>query len=302
MKTSSTTAKFRRISLLALAACALAVPAWAAKPNCAEGNSVSRKGNVGVLDVVGLTSDGRLVCFKDRSANKSDEIGTITGLQGTDTALIGIDFRVQDGLLYGVGNGGGVYTLDTTTAAATLVSQLTEPLTPGTLFGVDFNPAADRLRIVSDAGLSLRHNVNAGGVTIKEQSDLNYAVGVTANGVSGAAYVNNDLDPNTGTTLFDIDADGAPEVDQVVIQSPPNNGSLVATGKLGVDAEASVGFDIFSAPVGGTTVSNLGYAAISVGGAAGFYRINLLTGAASLVDLFDEPVVDIALPLATSSM
>jgi hypothetical protein len=31
-------------------------------------------------------------------------------------------------------------------------------------FGVDFNPAADRLRIISDAGQNLAHNVNAGGV------------------------------------------------------------------------------------------------------------------------------------------
>ena len=34
------------------------------------------------------------------------------GLSGNDTALVGIDFRVQDGKLYGVGNGGGVYTID----------------------------------------------------------------------------------------------------------------------------------------------------------------------------------------------
>jgi hypothetical protein len=35
---------------------------------------------------------------------------------------IGIDFRVQDGQLYGVGNGGGVYTIDTTNAQASLVN------------------------------------------------------------------------------------------------------------------------------------------------------------------------------------
>ena len=61
-------------------------------------------------------------------------------------------------------------------------------------------------------------------------------------GVTGAAYTNNDFEPNpatakTGTTLFDIDT----MLDQVVIQSPPNNGILVATGKLGVDADAAGG-------------------------------------------------------------
>ena len=49
------------------------------------------------------------------------------------------------------------------------MSQLTIPL-DGTVFGVDFNPAADRLRIISDTGQNLRHNVNAGGVTLMEAS------------------------------------------------------------------------------------------------------------------------------------
>ena len=49
-------------------------------------------------------------------------------------------------------------------------------------------------------------------------------------GLTGAAYTNNDLNqPSTATTLFDIDT----TLDQVVIQSPPGNGILVATGKLG---------------------------------------------------------------------
>lgn len=51
---------------------------------------------------------------------------------------------MQDGTLYGVDNGGGVYTIDPITGQATFVNALTVPLT-GTVFGVDFNPAADRL-------------------------------------------------------------------------------------------------------------------------------------------------------------
>jgi len=45
-------------------------------------------------------------------------LGRVWNLTGADTALVGIDFRVQDGKLCGVGNGGGVYTVDTTTAEA----------------------------------------------------------------------------------------------------------------------------------------------------------------------------------------
>jgi hypothetical protein len=58
--------------------------------------------------------------------------------------------------------------------------------------------------------------------------------------VTGAAYYNNDGDPDTATTLFTLD----PSRDQVAIQSPANAGLLAATGTLGVDADGDVGFDI----------------------------------------------------------
>ena len=121
--------------------------------------------------------------------------GTCSGLTGADTAIVGIDFRVQDQKLYGVGNGGGVYTIDATTAKATFVNSLTVPLS-GTFFGVDFNPVADRLRIVSDTGQNLAHNVNAGGVTASNTT-LSYtappATPEPAMGITGAVYTNNDL-------------------------------------------------------------------------------------------------------------
>jgi hypothetical protein len=248
------------------------------------------------LRVIGLTDDGRLVSFKARSPERTRQIGSVTGLTGSDTALIGIDFRVQDGKLYGVGNGGGVYTLDPKTAAATVVNALTVPLV-GTIFGVDFNPAADRLRIVSDAGQNLAHNVNDGGMTASNAT-LTYtappAAPVAALGVTAAAYTNNDLNqPSTGTTLFDLDT----TLDQVVIQSPPGNGVLVATGKLGVDTGSAVGFDIYSLLADGVTVANFPFATLAVNGKYRFYAVNLTTGQAYSLGRFDEAVVDIAIPL-----
>jgi hypothetical protein len=254
--------------------------------------------NVDKVRVIGLTDDGRLVSFREDSPRKARDIGSVNGLSGTDTALVGIDFRVQDGKLYGVGNGGGVYTIDTTTARAQLVNALTIPLN-GTAFGVDFNPAADRLRIISDTGQNLAHNVNAGGVTAANAT-LTYtappATPVTATGLSGAAYTNNDVAPAgapTATTLFDVDT----TLDQIVVQSPPGNGILVATGKLGFDAGPSAGIDIYSRLVGGVTVANRAFATLSVNGMYSFYRVNLTTGRATLVGGFDDQVVDIAVPL-----
>jgi hypothetical protein len=202
---------------------------------------------------------------------------------------------VQDGLLYGVGDGGGIYTIDTQNAKASLVSSLTVALDPLATFGVDFNPVADRLRIIGDTGQNLAHNVNAGGTTMPNTA-LNYPAPVNINpatGVTGAAYTNNDLDANTGTTLFDIDT----SLNQVAIQSPPAAGSLVATGKLTVDPDSWAGFDIYSRLVGGVTVSNSAFASLLVNGTYGFYHIGLLTGKAIFLGTFDEPVVDIAIPL-----
>jgi hypothetical protein len=243
------------------------------------------------LTIIGLTADQRLVRFRECNPDRTQHIGHIYGFQGTDTALVGVDFRVQDGKLYGVGNGGGVYTIDTSTGEASRVSQLTVGL-DGTFFGVDFNPAADRLRIVSNTGQNLRHDVNAGGVTASDTA-LNYTAGTTAAGLTGAAYTNNDLDPTTGTTLFDVDT----TLNQMAIQSPPNAGSLVATGQLTVDADTPVGFDIYTTLDVGTALTNSGFASLTVGGVLGFYRVNFLTGKAILIDYFSDPVIDIAIPL-----
>ena len=250
------------------------------------------------LTILGLTADQRLVRFRECNPGQLHEIGSVYGLQKPDTALVGIDFRVQDGQLYGVGNGGGIYTLDTHTAVATLA-----PLSPldvsldGDFFGVDFNPAANALRIISNTGQNLRHPF-AGALEGQTQTDtvLNYNPGpppVATTGLTGAAYTNNDLDLNTGTTLFDIDT----VLNQVVIQSPPNAGSLVATGLLTVDPDTPVGFDIYTRLRDGVAITNSGFASLVVGGVTGFYRINFVTGQAILIDYFDKAVIDIAIPL-----
>jgi hypothetical protein len=241
------------------------------------------------LTVFGLTADQRLVRFQVVTPKLQRPVGPITGLNGIDSWLVGIDFRVQDRKLYGVGNAGGIYAIDTQTAIATPVSQLTVAL-QGTSFGVDFNPAANALRIVSDTGQNLSHSIDANTTTA--QTVLTFP-GRTAFAVTGAAYVNNDLDPATATTLFDID----PVNDVVALQSPPAGGVLATAGALGIDADAALGFDIYSAVRDGVTVRNTGFAALTAGGRSGLYGVNLLTGKATLLGHFSVPLVDIALPL-----
>ena len=133
--------------------------------------------------------------------------------------MLGIDRRVQNRKLYGVGNKGGIYTLSASSAAATKVGQLSVPLL-GSFFGVDFDPAANALRIISDTGQNLRQPFGTSGdapagATI-DDGVLNYS-GETATYVTAAAYTNNDLNADTATTLFDLDI----TLDQTVIRHRP---------------------------------------------------------------------------------
>lgn len=284
----------------ALAAVFAAAPVTALAEDIADPAPVAELSRSWGLWVVGLTADQRLVKFRAKAPHVLRPIGKVWGLQKPDRSLVGIDFRVQDGQLYGLADGGGIYTIDTHSAQATFVSRLTVALN-GNYFGVDFNPAANALRIVSDTGQNLRHPF-AGPLQFQTQTDdpLDYppptppnTSGPTALGVAGAAYTNNDLDTNTATTLFDIDT----TLNQVAIQSPPNNGSLAATGALGVDPDAPVGFDIYTVLRKGSAAKNFGFATLVVNGNTGFYRVDLLTGKASLVANLNRKVVDIAIPL-----
>ncbi|SDT82664.1 protein of unknown function [Streptomyces sp. TLI_053] len=253
------------------------------------------------LYAVGLTDDQRLVDFPVVHPDHVHVIGAVFGLNG-DTRLVGIDYRVQNHALYGVGDRGGIYTLDDTSGCATKVSQLTVAL-QGTWFGVDFNPAANRLRIVSDTGQNLRHNIDdpmgtpAAGTTVADGTLTNLPVppattGTTALGVTAAAYTNNDLDAATATSLFDLDTSN----DRVSLQSPANTGTLAPTGKFGVDAAPDAGFDIYYSTKQGM---NYGYAALDVAGTRSLYRVDVLTGRATGLGAFpaSSHVTDLALPL-----
>lgn len=243
------------------------------------------------LRAYGITADGKLMfTFTTDRPEVFDWVRTVSGLSGHDTALVGVDFRVQDGKLYGVGNYGGIYRFPLDGTAGTKVSQLAVPL-EGANFGVDFNPAADRLRVISDTGQNLRHNLNDGSTVKDKPLNLN---GATATGVTAAAYTNNDLNGATGTTLLDIGT----AVDQVLIQSLPNDGTLAPTGSLGVDASVNAGFDIYSDLVGGKADSLLAFAVLNTAGGSALYSVNLFGGAATKVGAnFPLAAGDIAVAL-----
>lgn len=274
-------------AVLAPATSAAASPSSASAPDSAALALPSQ--------AIGLTTDGRLVGFSVNNPSAVRAFGPITGLTA-GTRLIGIDYRVQDRILYGVGSDGGVWQLFPAPGATTALglSPLTVPLS-GQNFDIDFNPAADRLRIVSDTGQNLRHDLNPGGVTTQDSS-LTYAPPTVATGVTAAAYTNNDLDATSATTLFDLDT----TLDQVAIQAPPNAGTLNPTGGIGVDARGDAGLDIQTDVVAGRADSNRAFATLRVSdNRSALYRISVLTGKAQLVGSFPRSavVVDLALTL-----
>lgn len=179
-----------------------------------------------------------MLAVVDTSAKKVTKTMKVTGLSG---ALIGIDVRPADGMLYGVTDDGAVFTI-AMDGKATKKSQLDTVLAKGTAATVDFNPAADRLRVMGADGTNLRANVDDGKV-IKDGShkyaDADMHKGEKPNIVAGA-YTNSVKGTKT-TTLYNIDA----TIGGLIKQAPPNDGILNAVGKLGVKAD-TVAFDIWS--------------------------------------------------------
>ena len=127
-----------------------------------------------------------------------------------------------------------LYSVDTTTGAATPVADLvttagTPVVLSGSAFGVDVNPAADAIRIVSDGGQNLRvlpedrvveGTPRAKGTTFVDGT-LNEG-GFAETGVTAAAYTGNDTDPATPTKLYVLDGDSG----RLLVQDPPNAGTL----------------------------------------------------------------------------
>ena len=171
--------------------------------------------------------DGKTIVWIDTDQKKV--IGKV-GLDG-GASLVGFDVRPADGKLYGLTPQGAIVTIDVKTGKWEKKSQLSEKLPEGAAFSVDFNPVADRMRVVSSTGMSYRINVEDGKTTV--DGALKYADADAMKGkepkVTAAAY-SNSYAGTKETALYDIDAAHG----TLVKQAPPNDGILNTIGKLGV--------------------------------------------------------------------
>ena len=204
----------------------------------------------------------------DTDAKKVTKTWKISGVNGS---VVGIDVRPADGKLYGVVADGTVVTIDLASGKATMKSKLETMLPAGTMATIDFNPAADRLRLIGSEGTNLRANVDDGKVT--KDGTLKYADGDANKGkmpkVVAAAY-SNSFKGTKETALYDIDAANW----TFVRQAPPNDGVLNTLGPFKADG-TSWAFDIWSDGRGG----NEGW--LLAGGM--LHKVDIATGKTSAV-------------------
>ena len=189
-------------------------------------------------EFVGLVGGKTLVTF-DSDTRKVTRTMTVSGVP----SLLGIDVRPADGWLYGVAPDGTVVTIDTATGKATEKTKLKAMLAPGVKPTIDFNPAADRLRVMGSDGSNLRANVDDGAVVTDGAlafAEKDMHKGEQSNVVAGA-YTNS-YKGTKATALYDIDA----TIGALIKQAPPNDGILNAVGKLGPKVSGPVAFDIES--------------------------------------------------------
>jgi hypothetical protein len=203
----------------------------------------------------------------------------ITGLAAGDQ-IVGLDLRPSTNELFALGSQSRLYIVNPVTGAATQVGAAGQFTLSGTSFGFDFNPTVDRIRVVSDADQNLRLNPATGGLAAAD-TPLAYAPGDPNAGQNpnlvASAYTNSFGGAGT-TTLYGIDTN----VDALVLQNPPNGGTLNTVGPLGVNALGIAGFDIVY-----DNGINTAYALLQVGAGYGVYQVNLVTGTASYLFGFE---------------
>lgn len=177
---------------------------------------------------------------------------TVTGkaeVQGIGR-LLGFDVRPSSGKLIGVTDGHAIVEIDPMTGATTEVARMDVmlPATDGAVI-VDFNPAADKLRFMTG---TTNHRVDPDSGKVTVDGPLAYQDGDMHAGeapmIVAAAYTNSYGKPEK-TAMYDIDA----TIGGLIQQVKPNDGTLSAIGKLGVDASDTYAFDIATTADGTNT-------------------------------------------------
>ncbi len=283
------------VSLLALSAALLSTPA-AADAELAK------------IRLYAVSASHQLIAVSAAEPGRIIRSVTLYGLDANER-LLGIDYRVAHGVLYALGSSGRVFRVDVASGALSAVGETRfGHALEGTQFGFDFNPAADRIRIVSERGQNLRAHPETGAlVDFKPDIDGFQPDGALAfrsddanagraPRVIAAAYTYNTENEKL-TTNFAIDGElgallrqGSVEGTEPVVS--PNTGALSTVGSLGTGSLSEAHFDI-------SDVTNTALAALSTRAAPvpTLYRIDLGSGRAYAIGPIGtgEPLLGIAI-------
>lgn len=192
------------------------------------------------LDVVALTDHNELLRFSSDAPGKTAMVAVL----GTSAPLLGIDVRPADAKLYGLSADGSIYRIDTTSGMAEKIATLSVALESKDSALVDFNPQADRMRVIGPTGQDLRVNVETGQAAVDGR--IAYLAGDPNAGkaptILAGAYINS-VPGAKQTQLFEFDAAHG----TYVIQDPPNDGTLSTIGAANLPAGTKVeAMDIYT--------------------------------------------------------
>ena len=282
---------FARRGSLALAAVSMAVVFMAVSAGCA-----SMSEPVGAArdeKAVAVTASHQLIRFNAGQPQKIISSKPILGLQAGET-ILGIDFRISKDTLYALGSSGRLYTLNEDSGQLTQVGSGSFAVKlDGSMFGFDFNPTVDRIRVITNTSQNLRLHPDTGAVVdsnpnmdgVQIDGPLTYAANDVnfgkKPGIVGAAYSYNKADPKI-TTNYALDAATGALVTQgsregIAPMVSPNTGQLFTVGKLGVNFDDAA-FDI-------QALSDVAFAALSGKEIKGtrLYTLDVKTGAAKFI-------------------
>ncbi|MDP2000322.1 MAG: DUF4394 domain-containing protein [Rhodoferax sp.] len=281
------------VNALKLSGMALATALLAA---CATSPEPSAEAVAKSDTLVVLTQKMELLTIKSAQPGKVRERTAVTGLPAGET-LVGVDFRISKSVLFALSSAGRLYTLDLTSGALKPVGTGAGTALQGTAFGVDFNPVADRVRVVSNTGQNLRLHPDTGALAATDPAVSYEPTDRQANQkpeLLGAAYTYNKKDPKL-TTNYAIDrksgtlvTQGSAEGVQPVVS--PNTGLLRTVGSLGTGPLLDAAFDI-------ADVSDVAFTAVRTATqpATQLYTVNLTTGKATRVGTLADGVAVIGM-------
>lgn len=232
-----------------------------------------------------LTDDGKLLRFLPTNPSTADssKAVAISGLASGEKVL-GIDFRPADNKLYGITSSSRIITINKTTGAATVGGSLNLSLPVGDVaspvtYSVDFNPAADKLRVMNSNGLNLRIDVDKYTTTIDGMLSKTYDMPLMGQAplpaapanikIIAAAYTNSFTPKPTSTMLYDLDV-----ANQSLALQNANAGTFTYQGQT-TPAFTNASMDI----IGGS--NGLPLIGLRDTGATSLFSINLATGAAT---------------------